>query len=174
MKSEQKETKNLREALKSQSDRVDELEEEFQKLSRALTEQISLLKEKEEEALEYKVENERFMKELEYFKSESNRNQDSYQQIVQQRDQLLQQFNDYVAREEFVKELNSRQQGNQDDKSKQLAESEFTIKTLEERLKKQDEQLNDLIAELGKEQQSKREDFEKLHENELKIKVHNF
>ena len=168
---EQKEAKSLREALKSQTDRVEELEDEVKKLSKALTEQLALCKEKEEEALEYKVENERFMKELEYFKKESSRNEEAYKQIVQQRDQLLQQFNDYVAREEFVKELNSRQQGAQDDKSKQLAESEYTVKTLEEKLEKQDQQLNELISELGKEQESKREEVEKLQENETKIKV---
>lgn len=140
-----------------------------------MTEQIALFKEKEKEALEYKIENERFMKELEYFKNESNRNQESYKQIVQQRDELLQQFKDYVAREEFVKELSSRQKsGQDDDKSKQLVESEFTIKTLEDKIKKQDEQLTELISELGREQASKREEVERLNENESKIKVRIF
>jgi len=170
-KREQKEIKSLKEALEDQTERVSELEGELRKLNITLQEQTNKLRFQEDELRGYKANNEKLLQDLNTLRREnsskggqSTSGSGSFEQIAKERDHLLQQLNEYVAREEFIKELYARQQENKDDSSKQLYDKEQLIKTLEKKLSLEQESYEEIIAELKKEIDNKNEDFERLQE----------
>ena len=170
---ELKEASRFKESLKVQTGHVSELENELQRVRKMLDDHIARLKTREEEATSLHANNRKLIEELGYFKNETNRDQGSHAQIIKERDYLVKQLNEYVAREEFIKELYNRQQENKDDRHKVILEKEQTISNLEKKLSEQNQQLEILIVELDKEQETRRSQMDKLHEaSETKIKVH--
>jgi len=161
--------KSLQESLSTQTDRVAELESELRRLNITLNEQTNKLRFQEDELRGYKSQNEKLLQELSNLRKENSskggQGGSSYDQIARERDQLLQQLNEYVAREEFIKELYARQQENKDDSSKQLHEKDQLIKTLEKKLALEQESVEELISELKKEIDVKTEEIERLQED---------
>lgn len=168
LKKEQIKYKSLQENFKAQKERIFELEREMHNLNRPVNENLTEKQLTKAEIESLQASKERLTKEMDNFKRELNRNKESSSHLAKENDHLRQQLAEYVAREEFIKELYNRQQENKDDKQKLLLEKEQTIKNLEEKLREQNQQLEDIIKELGKEQMTRRTEN---NENEVKLRV---
>lgn len=173
LKKEQRESKNLKEALKNQNEHVVDLERELQRLNTTLGGDSSIRKQtREEDHDTLENYNEKLIKEIEQLRRESNKNQEGSLHMAKENDYLRQQLNEYVAREEFIKELYNRQQESKDDRQKLLIEKEQTIRNLENKLQEQNQQLEEVLADLGREQETRRTERSKIMEDhEIKLKV---
>ena len=163
LKKEQKESKALKE-------HVSGLEREIQRLNTTLGESSMRMQSREDEHS-----NDKLIKEVEQLRRELNKNQEGSLHMAKENDYLRQQLNEYVAREEFIKELYNRQQESKDDRQKLLIEKDQTIRNLENKLMEQNQQLEEVISDLGREQETRRTERDKLLEDhEIKLKVSDF